>query len=320
MPTTGPQDPRETTIRAFALASHRWMEVTDHVSEIRSKVRSLTDLPPVSMVAQRLLTMLTDEDVEVDDVARVIEMDPGLSARVIGLACSAYFGSPHPIYTVKDAIIKVLGLNMVKGLAVSLAVSGGFEVGRCSAFDIGRYWTSAMLTADMAMRLAPALSAAKVAPAERPTPETAYLSGLLHNLGLMVLTHLFPEPMARIFSTVESQAGGELVAREREQMGVDHHETGSWLAHRWQLPTEVVIVIAHHHEPGYREDAWPACLLAGLCARWVQSRLDGSEGPADTAVLATLGIAHDRVNGAWARCEEQLEGLRELARSLAGAT
>jgi HD-like signal output (HDOD) protein len=295
------------------------MEVTDHVSEIRTKVRSLTDLPPVSIVAQRLLTMLTDEDVEVEDVARVIEMDPGLSARVIGLACSAYFGSPQPIYTVKDAILKVLGLNMVKGVAVSLAVSGGFQVERCSAFDIGRYWTAAMLTADMAMRLAPALSAAKVAPTERPTPETAYLSGLLHNLGLMALTHLFPEHMARVFSSVESQTGGELVTKERERMGVDHHEAGSWLAHRWQLPTEVVIVMAHHHEPGYRKDAWPPCLLAGLSARWVQSRLDGREEPADAAVLAALGIAQDRVDRAWARCEEQIESLRELARSLAGA-
>ena len=71
------------------------MQVTDHVTEIRTKVRSLTDLPPVPAVAQRLLALLTDENVEVDDVARTIEMDPGLSARIIGLAGSAYFASPR---------------------------------------------------------------------------------------------------------------------------------------------------------------------------------------------------------------------------------
>ena len=129
------------------------MQVTDHVTEIRTRVRSLTDLPPMPAVAQKLLTLLTNENVELDEVASTIEMDPGLSARIIGLAGSAFFGSPQPIYTVKEAILKVLGLNMVKSLAISVAISGGFKVDQCKEFDLQRYWGGAMLTADLAQAL-----------------------------------------------------------------------------------------------------------------------------------------------------------------------
>ena len=294
--------------------------MTDPRAQIRAQVRSLTDLPPLPMVAQRLLSLLSDEDVQVGDVARVIDLDPGLSARVIGLSCSAYFGRPKPIRSVKEAIVNVLGLNMVKGLALSLAVSGGFRVDRCKGFDLGRYWNIAMMTADLAMRLAPSVSTERVAPGSAPAAQTAYLGGLLHDLGLMVLVHLFPEQMTEAFAAVDGRDGAELVAKERECMGVDHHEAGSWLAHQWQLPGELVMVMAHHHEPDYRGEAWPACLLTGLCARWVNSRLGGDEATMNRAVYDTLGVPEGKLLQVTERWERQVDGLTELSQSLAGSS
>jgi len=77
------------------------------------------------------------------------------------------------------------------------------------------------------------------------------------------------------------------------------------------------MVVAHHHETDYREQSWPTCLLAGSCARWVQAYLDGAGPAADPAVLDALGIPADKPERVWERCEEQIEELRELAKSLA---
>ena len=296
------------------------MQVTDHVSEIRTRVRSLTDLPPIPAVAQRLLVLLTNENVELDEVASTIEMDPGLSARIIGLAGSAYFGSPQPIYSVKEAIIKVLGLNMVKSLAISVAISGGFKVDQCKEFDIQRYWGGAMLTADLAQRLAGAVAARADGESDPPDLHIAYLSGLLHDLGLLVLTHLYPAEMAKAFAAADGGQAGSLLAAERELLGVDHHETGSWLAHRWHLPNEVITVMAHHHEPEYRGEYWPVSLLAGMCARMVQrQQVDGEEMPMEPESMEALGIPEARVERAWDACEGQRDELDEMAKLFAKA-
>ncbi len=296
------------------------MQVTDHVSEIRTRVRSLTDLPPIPAVAQRLLVLLTNENVELDEVASTIEMDPGLSARIIGLAGSAYFGNPQPIYSVKEAIIKVLGLNMVKSLAISVAISGGFKVDQCREFDIQRYWGGAMLTADLAQRLAGAVAARAEGESEPPDLHIAYLSGLLHNLGLLVLTHLYPAEMAKAYAEADPEKPGSLLAAERELLGVDHHETGSWLAHRWHLPNEVITVMSHHHEPDYRDDAWPISLLAGMCARMIQRQQDSDEEmPVEPESVEALGIPESRLERAWEACERQSEELNDMAKLFAEA-
>ena len=298
----------------------RQMQVTDLVTEVRTRVRSLTDLPPIPAVAQRLLTLLTDENVELDEIARTIEMDPGLSARIIGLAGSAFFGSPLPIYSVREAILRVLGLNMVKSLAISVAISGGFKVDQCKEFDIQRYWGGAMLTADLAQRLAGAVTARADGESDPPDLHIAYLSGLLHNLGLLVLTHLYPAEMAKAFAAAKGGQAGSLLAAERELLGVDHHETGSWLAQRWHLPNEVITVMTHHQEPQYRGDAWPVSLLTGMCARMVQrQQVDGEEMPMEPDSLEALGIPESRVEQAWNASESQRDELQEMAKLFAKA-
>ena len=94
--------------------------------------------------------MVADDRFSLEDLALVINQDPGLSARILGLANSAYFGQTNPILTVEDAIIRVLGLNMVKSLAVSIAVSGVFDSSACRSFDLHEYWSHSLSIAMLA--------------------------------------------------------------------------------------------------------------------------------------------------------------------------
>jgi HD-like signal output (HDOD) protein len=286
----------------------------DGEERTRARIRRLTELPPLSLVASRLLGMLSDEDAEIAAVAGTIELDPALSARVIGVARSAFFGNPGAIYTVKDAIIRVLGLDMVRSLALGISLGDSFSVERRVGLDVHRFWTTALLTAELSGMVAPRLDAP-----DAPEADAAYLCGLLHNLGLLPLAHLFPEEMASVLRTSAGAPDWTLAPLEQEALGVDHHQAGAWLAHRWHLPRCVMLVMQHYHEPEYRDEQWAANLLVGTCSRWAQWRLENEGEGVDEALVAPLrilGLDDQAVDRSLRLFERRFEQTLEMAHVL----
>ncbi len=280
----------------------------------RFRINGLADLPPLSLVAQKLVTILADEDIDVDDVAQVVEMDPGIAARIIGVARSAFFGNAQSIYSVKDAIIRVLGLDMVRSLALGIALGNTFSVEKSAAFDARGFWTTALLTADMARYTAPRLDAA-----HRPEPEPAYLSGLMHNLGILPLVHLHGSRMAPVLGQPADTPDPEVAALEREQLGIDRHQAGAWLAHRWHLPREVIICMEHYHDPDYHGPDWHLNLLVGTCSRWVRRRLaEVLEPPPEVqAAMTSLGVSEKAFNTVADTFERKYALTSDMAQALA---
>ncbi len=287
----------------------------DHAAELGLRVRQLSDLPPLSPVAQQLVAMLANEDVQVGALSRTIELDPGLTARIVGLARSAFFGYTGNIYSVRDAIVRVLGLETVKSLALTLALSGHFKVSPAVGLDLGRYWVTALLTAASCRALA-----ARVSVPGGPEPDAAYLAGLVHNLGLLVMVHVFAQDMARALALAPGATNAALAAVERTVVGVDHHRVGGWLADRWHLPREVVVVMEHHHDPAYRGLHWPHARLVGGCARLADWYLDHPSEPVeDPRLFEDLGIGEGGLTAIRALFEQRLDAIRELAATLASA-
>jgi HD-like signal output (HDOD) protein len=288
--------------------------VIDRATQLGLRVRQLSDLPPLSPVAQRLLAMLTDERVAVSALAQTIELDPGLTARVVGLARSAFFGYSGTVYTVRDAIVRVLGLETVKSLALSLALSGHLKAGALKGFDLARYWGTALLSASCARALAP-----RVALPGGPTADGAYLGGLLHNLGLLAMVCVFPPEMELVLSLAATRADADLQAIEQEVLGVDHYQVGGWLADRWHLPPEIVVVLERQHEPDYRGPYWVHVRLVDACARLAEARL--ADAPVDTGVEAArfqpLGVPEPILQEMHGFIEERVGAIREIASSLA---
>jgi HD-like signal output (HDOD) protein len=206
------------------------MPETTH-NNARVEVLEVKHLPPLSITATRLLEAVGDPDVDVESLAEIINHDPGLMGRIIGLANAAYFGQRNPITTVQEAIIRVLGINMVKSLALSISVSGAFQSSSCSGFDIKEYWFRAIGCATLSRMIA-----LRIPLDERPDPDQVYLSGLLHNLGCLVLAHLFPSELAHLFAIQEKESETSLESLQREYLGVDWITAGEWLVGRWHLP------------------------------------------------------------------------------------
>ena len=157
------------------------------LSSVRLEIQKIDYLPPMPVVAQEILIASNDHTSDMDDIAQIIKKDPALTAKIVGMANSAFFGFGRNVTTLEQAIINVLGLDLVKGFALSLAMSGVFNPEKCENFDLKRYWCSAFLTAELATGFANHIDSK-----QSLDPNELYLYGLLHNIGILVLADRFP--------------------------------------------------------------------------------------------------------------------------------
>ena len=282
-------------------------------TETRIEVLKLHELPAVPAVAHQFIQAVEDPDIEVRQIAAIIERDPALTARIVGLANAAYFGVSERVTTVEEAIFKVLGINTAKSLALSIVLSGPLRPDRCPGFDLERYWWTAVLAATIGQRLAPFVRAGDGA-----NNGEAYLGGLLHGLGLLAMAHLYPGLMGEVLAESGPQDRHALLQREQEAFGVDHRQVGGWLGRKWHLPEPVTAVIIHHsHEPAASYDgaSWPLVHLVGVAIRWVDAvRLDE---PLETAPMEALGIPQERAARVIEEIPDWHEGVTTMARFLA---
>ena len=283
--------------------------------DIQFDVRRLAELPPLPYTTQRLLDLLGNEDVEIDDLADVIDQSPALAARVVGLARSAYFGHVAGVESVRDAIIKVLGVSLVRSVALGIALSGSFEGSRCEGFSNDRYWSNALLTAKLARLLCVRARAPMM-----PSADNAYLCGLLHSIGLLALVKLAPQALAEALELCAAQPDLGVMDATRSTLGTDHAEVGGWLLRRWHLPPEVCVSAEQHNETGYRGSYWQAAVLTGLATTWGRQRLAGVADPwiAPDAARA-LGLEEQVLAAALEECSACVDAVEELARLMAGS-
>ncbi len=284
------------------------MQAVSSSVETRLEIQKLNALPALSIAASRFLEAIQDPDIEIRELGAIIEQDPALLARLVGLANSAYFGYPERVYTAEDAILKVLGLNTAKSLALSMVLSGPFRATHCPGFNLGAYWESAMLTASLARDLA-----RHVVAGPAPTPGAAYLSGLIHSLGLLALVYLYPEVMNELFRTRMDEPQSLLIADEVALVGASHQEVGGWLGRKWHLPPHVIAVLEHHLEFSYRGDHWPLVRLVGAAARWTARIPLDDRVLAEPPALDGLGIPAHRIEAAIGKLLEGRDQIREMA-------
>ncbi len=151
-----------------------------------NKLKNLPDLPESSM---RILAAINDPDISIDKLAEVLSISPGLVARLLGLANSAYFGQSRKINDLRTAIFQVLGLELVKSLSLGVVLNVHFDTRKCHAFNTEYFWMRSLLTAIAAQKLA---CHNKL---QQFPPSTVYTCGLLLYIGMLVLGYLIPEKL-----------------------------------------------------------------------------------------------------------------------------
>lgn len=194
-------------------------------------------LPPFPPVANRVLSLVTNDSIAASQISAVIKIDPTFTAEILRVANSALFGFRREIATVEHAVT-ALGLNRVKTMATLIALNGMVKPA-LKMQSLRRVWIHNLVTAILSEELARGADSCV---------ETAYTAGLLHNLGMLGLMSAYPEEYSRMLE-VSSECGFDLILTERDLFEVDHCAAGAYLAEEWNFPDVIIEAIATHHDP-----------------------------------------------------------------------
>jgi len=214
-------------------------------------------LPVLSPGLPYLLTALGDEDIDLDKLAAAIRCFPSIAGRLVALANSAWVSPKRPIISLLDACA-LLGLRMVRCVSFALAVARPFDPSRCPGFNAGRYWCTALLTAEGAALLSHHLDECHL--------DTAHTAGLLHNLGLMWLADAWPTQTSAAFQTVAADESLDLALALQVATGSDYCVAGGLLSEAWRLPETLTVAIRYHRTPEYQGLHWQYAAGCGVAA------------------------------------------------------
>src|SRR5690606_21803229 len=154
---------------------------------IKQRLEETLELPPLSDTAQRIIKLRVDPDADISDLAQIVETDPSLAAQVVSWAASPYYSAPGKIKSIHDAIVRVLGFDMVLNLALGLALGKTMSIPKNGPHGALPYWQQAVYMAATIEGLVTAIPRD-----QRPSFGMAYLCGLLHNFGYLILAEVFP--------------------------------------------------------------------------------------------------------------------------------
>lgn len=234
-------------------------------------------LPPG---APMLMQALQDDGLDFRAIAQVIEQVPSVAGRLLGLANSAWSAPRSPVLSIEAACSR-LGLRVVRTVGIALAISHPFNPLRCPAFIAHRFWTSALLNAEMAGWLAERLLGDQVS--------VARTAGLLSNLGLLWLAEVMPEETDAALRDGETLPGGVNSALI-DRLGFGFDQAGAWLAEAWQLPAALQAVIGEQCEPEI--EVGPLCKVVSAGIRLAGAARHGeTDWSADAPRLSGLDAA-----------------------------
>jgi HD-like signal output (HDOD) protein len=204
-------------------------------NELRTQLGSIGALPPMPSTFAALQRALADPQVDSSKVAAIIQKDPAVSAKVLQVCNSAFFRLPRRISSIQQAV-SYLGLSTVRSMVLSAEV---FRPGKplSSSLDLGQLQKHALSVAGIARFLA----------ADTPWAEDAFLAGLLHDVGFLLIGRQFGDKTQQALDGVAT--GMTLTQAEHSYVGVDHGTAGAYLLGLWGLPFEVVETVASHEAP-----------------------------------------------------------------------
>jgi len=217
----------------------------DTAQRIRDSLTSLNGLPAMSGTAQQLLRVRNNPDADVGDLEAVIEQDPAIAAQIIRYANAPFFGNQGQIKTIRQALMTALGFEGALNMALGISVLGNLQGSGPSGIDMHAFWRHAVYAAALSQAIASQTGLKDV------TPGTAWLAGLLQNIGYLALSRDFQPELEKV--KIKKRQHPDLVATEVEErvLGISHAEVGLHVLQAWHLPEEIVTAVFEHHNVSY---------------------------------------------------------------------
>lgn len=207
-------------------------------ADLKSRVFAIKRLAAMPQSVWQLMGALRDERTDAASLGGIIERDAALASKVLGLANSAYYGMPDEVTTVQRAVV-IIGYQELEMLALTAGLADVFDIQRTpKGFDAYGLWIHCLSVGWVARVLA--------FKAGQPNPGEVMVSGLLHDLGKLILASFLTDELEQV---MELQRRGTPYYLAEETVGVEHCLIGHWLAEHWKLPHVHASVIRYHHSP-----------------------------------------------------------------------
>ncbi len=214
---------------------------------LREAVKNLDDLPAMPIIAQKLLALNTDSDEGERQMLLLIEQDPLISAKIIGLSNAPILGATRKISSIKDAAM-LLGLKKIKSVATGIAV-----MSLKSKTSTGRLNLQDLWLHNLGIAFAMQAIARSMPRVIRPADDQVFLAGMLHDIGYLALAHLDPKRSDELHTYLAAKTRRPALQIERSILEMCHDELGGELARHWNLPDEISMVLRYHHMPNVNE-------------------------------------------------------------------
>ncbi len=284
-----PYDP-ETLLQRVkeALGQRQEMSKPDTQQAIVKTLKNILDLPTISQVHDRIGQLLASDGSSAKDVSEVMEIDQSITSKVLQLANSAVFGFNRHISSVKDAVA-LIGFEQVGDLVTAATTFEALgRVEESPHFNRMAFWEHSIGCGTIAKILADKLGV---------DPERAFVAGLLHDIGKVVLDGYFPELFAQALQVASTEAIS-IYEAENKTLPINHEIVGSHLARQWKLPDALTDVIGSHHNLKPQKSMYARLVLLVHVAD-AQCRLlrvgnagDSSTWTPQKLVLRRLGISN----------------------------
>ncbi|HUT63981.1 MAG TPA: HDOD domain-containing protein, partial [Anaerolineae bacterium] len=216
------------------------------MSGIEDILSQINYLPPFPLTVTRVLQMLRDSYVKTDDIVGVVKFDQAIATHVLKLCNSSFFGLRRPITNLRDAVVYI-GLSNLKKIIIISGTRQYFEKQQ-SAYELkkGELWRHAIAVSILAEKLNNMFDRAPI--------DDVYISGLLHDVGKLVLSKFVMEVSEEMTHMVE-QRGISFLEAEKTILGIDHAEVGAKILDKWKFSEEIISSVKKHHMPLDEDDS-----------------------------------------------------------------
>jgi putative nucleotidyltransferase with HDIG domain len=207
------------------------------LKEIIENTSDLPELPTVLMEVNRLIRKPT---ITVNEISNLIVKDPALTSRILRMANSSYYGLSYKVATLSKAI-SVLGFNIIQNLGITVTIFKMFNKCNPALLNIKGLWHHSLGCAIASKFILKKKS--------RVLQEKAFLSGILHDIGKVIIAENFPEETNKTLTKLREDEFSTQSELEKDFIGYTHSDFGAFIAEKWQFPPELSIAIRFHHNP-----------------------------------------------------------------------
>ena len=255
---------------------------------LRLYVQKITKLPTLPVIAQEILMMVNNEMLSVDKLEKIIENDPAISAKVLSVSNSAYFGVGAQTKTLNNAIFRI-GFNNVKNIALGVSLMTVMDDGKKNReLDYQRIFNHSITVGFIARMLTKEIKCG--------VNEDMIMDGMLHDIGFLILSRFFSDDYRKVLEHYKESKS--ILASEETVFGFTHAEIGKWLAEEWKLPSHINDVVLYHHTPSLAKKNRKRIAFVHI-ADYITSKnvvaptKQEPNYPFDPASLEILGISGD---------------------------